>query len=89
MYNIVLVVVRHGVYGLHYAFACVCVCTCVQEIKGGEQNNTSPSKVEDRNGNMPVYGRKRGRESEKDSKIRSKEKERESTTKGTARKFWK
>ena len=35
MYNIVLVVVRHGVYGLHYAFACVCVCTCVQEIKGG------------------------------------------------------
>ena len=26
---------------------------------------------------MPVYGRKRGRESEKDSKIRSKEKERE------------
>ena len=29
MYNIVLVVVRHGVYGLHYAFACVCVCVLV------------------------------------------------------------
>ena len=30
MYNIVLVVVRHGVYGLHYAFACVCVYLCAR-----------------------------------------------------------
>ena len=36
MYNIVLVVVRHGsLWTTLCVCVCVCVCACVQEIKGG------------------------------------------------------